>query len=516
MVDSIDENERSLEHRLQANQNNESIVPSLNSPNQSTGQNLDLHSRGEGYQEVRERDRNRASDNPDESSRRGFNYPRNDDEAINRNLVSDLQAHLYDTQISDVTFRGTDDRTVVAIRSILAMRSRYFKSLLFGNFQERNLKEVPLGFSSLVLRAVVEYCYTDEMKITFENLSFEETARSMVGLVSAGSYFELGGLLSQAYRLTCLMMDEYPALACSVLDEAVSGANKCTQTEELSRVALGIIRLRAESALLPPDTYGAGVHSLGEAAIELVMSDEKIQTDELTLFYCLKKWAEHEPESRDKKEIPEQRLAVARRLSSHIDFSKVAPTDLATTVSNADFVPLEVMALAYKTQALQAERKGMNFCQMRTVEHAINGRVMVQGAGLSDVNGAYLSTSARNTQFQKYSKDGCLPGYGAGKFLLHTLTMHDDSKKWLLSFHHGLDQLIDLYSAPVISDEIVPPMQKWVACLATHEKLRRNASRNKLQKKTSHHTHLSQGESENSGDPPPICIWLPGDPSDVL
>eukprot|EP00547_Thalassionema_nitzschioides_P011332 CAMPEP_0194263744 /NCGR_PEP_ID=MMETSP0158-20130606/47221_1 /TAXON_ID=33649 /ORGANISM="Thalassionema nitzschioides, Strain L26-B" /LENGTH=277 /DNA_ID=CAMNT_0039003947 /DNA_START=665 /DNA_END=1498 /DNA_ORIENTATION=+ len=277
-------------------------------------------------------------------------------------------------------------------------------------------------------------------------------------------------------------MDEYPALACSVLDEAVSGANKCIQTEELSHVALGIVRLRAESALLPPDTYGAGVHSLGEAAIELVMSDEKIQTDELTLFYCLKKWADHEPEVHSNKKSTEHRLVVAQRLSSHIDFSKVAPTDLATTVSSADFVHFEVMALAYKTQALQAEQKGINFCQMRTVQHTTNGKVMVQGPGLSAVNGAYKSTSARNIQFQKYSKDGSLLGYGTGKFLLHTLTMHDDSKKWMLSFHYGMDQLIDLYTSPVLSDEIVPPMQKWVACLATHEKLRRVASRNKLQK----------------------------------
>jgi hypothetical protein len=70
----------------------------------------------------------------------------------------------------------------------------------------------------------VEYCYTDEIKKnSFENLTFEETARSMVGLVAAGNYFELGLLAYGAFRLTCLMMDEYPALACSVLDEAISG-----------------------------------------------------------------------------------------------------------------------------------------------------------------------------------------------------------------------------------------------------------------------------------------------------
>jgi len=432
----------------------------------------------------------------------------NREESINRTLVSDLQAHLNDPDICDVTLRGTDDKTVDAVRSILAMRSRFFKSLLFGNFQESNLSEVPLGFSSLVLRAVVEYCYTDEIKLTFEHLLFEDTARSMVGLVAAGSYFELGGLLSRAYRLTCLMMDEYPALSCLVLDEAVSGENKCVHTEELSRVALGIIRLRTESALLPPETYESGVQSLGEAALELVMSDSKIQAGELKLFYCLKKWAEHVQEGQNSEEVTKHRRSVARRLASRIDFSKVAPSALAAEVSSSDLVPLEVMVLAYKTQALQAERKGVAFDEMRTDHNTTNGCVVVQGAGFSEVNGAYKSTSTQHTQFQKYARDGHLPGYGPGKFLLHTLTMHDDSRKWLLSFRSGIETLLDLYTAPVLSDEIVPPMQKWVACATTHEKLRRS----KLKKKKSHHARFASGESENGGDPPPICIWLPSVP----
>jgi hypothetical protein len=438
-------------------------------------------------------------------------------QTINRTLVSDLLVHLNDEDISDVVLKGTDGRTVVAVRSILAMRSRFFKTLLFGDFSESNMAEVPLGYSSLVLRAVVEYCYTDEIKITFENLTFEETARSMVGLVAAGNYFELGGLLDRAYRLTCLMMDEYPALACSVLDEAISGENKGAHTDELSRVALGIIRLRTESALMPRDLYGSGVHSLGEAAMERVMSDEKIQTNELKLFHCLKKWSEHVPEGQNAQEVAQHRCTVARQLASRIDFAKVSPSDLASVVANSGLVPLELMCLAYKTQALQAERKGMMFERMRTVEHPTNGRVMVQRAGLSAVNGTYLSVTTKYAQFQQYSRKGTLPEYGIGVFLLHTLTMHDDTKKWLLSFRYKDEVPLDLYTAPVLFDEIVPPMQKWVPCATTHDKLRRIASQSKLtQKKNKSHHHASfvSGESENGGDPPPICIWLPDDPSD--
>jgi hypothetical protein len=125
---------------------------------------------------------------------------------------------------------------------------------------------------------------------------------------------------------------------------------------------------------------------------------------------------------------------VARELASRIDFAKVAPSDLATVVANSGLVPMSLMCEAYQTQALQAERKGMVFDRMRTVEHATNGRVMVQGAGLSAVNGTYVSVTTKMAQLQQYSRMGILPEYGAGEFVLHTLTMHDDTKKWLLTF----------------------------------------------------------------------------------
>jgi BTB/POZ domain len=416
-------------------------------------------------------------------------------------LVMDLHSHLYDEEISDVVLIGTDGRQVVAIRSLLAMRSRFFKKLLFGSFKESGEENVLLGYSSLVLKAVVEYCYTDEIKTTFENLSFEETARIMVGLVAAGNYFELGGLMQRSYRLTCLMMDEYPALACAVLDESVSGDN--CHTEELSRVALGIIRLRTESALLPPDTYGLGVQSLGEAAMERVMTDHQIQANELVLFRCLKRWAERGGD----------RQAAAQRLATNIDFCKVAPSDLATIVAESELVTTEVLLTAYRSQALQAERKGMQFSQKRTLQESIHGNVMVQGAGLRELNGIYTSDSrARYWQHPQYARKGVLPGYGAGEFSLHTVTMDDGTKKWFLSFQEKGGIALDLYSA--MGDETdPPPMQKWLPVLSMHEKLRQITSRNKLlQQEKAHSFGASSHESSSMwNDSPPICIWLPQD-----
>ena len=424
-----------------------------------------------------------------------------------RSLVVDLHSHLNDTELADVTLCGTDEKSVVAIRSILAMRSSFFKSLFFGSFRESTSQHVQLGYSSLVLKAVVEYCYTDEIKTAFENLTFEETARSMVGLVAAGNYFQLRGLQSRAYRLTCLMMDEYPALACAVLDEV----SLTEETSDLGRVALGIIRLRTESALLPPDTYGLGVQSLGAAAMEKVLADTEIQTQELALFHCLKKWAEYKPPNSSNSE---ERRAAARRMASKVDFSKIEPSALSTVVQESNLVPMELLLTAYRTQALQAERKGYAFAKMRsTLKEATSGSIMVQGAGLTAVNGTYTSCNALHSPL-KYSRKGTLPGFGEGTFVLQTWVLQDDSKKWFLSFVQSTTTL-DLYSSPVQSETDPPPMQKWLSVTVGHERLR--ALQNKFpsarKKHTTFESSLHGDDDAGVGDPPPICIWLPNDSS---
>lgn len=447
-----------------------------------------------------------------------------------RSLVADLHSHLNDSDIADVMLVGTDGLEVMAVRSILAMRSNFFRKLFFGNFSESSSPQVQLGYSSNVIKAVVEYSYTDEIKTAFENLTFEETARSMVGLVAAGNYFELSGLQLRAYKLSCLMMDEYPALACAVLDE-VSINN---ETKELGRVALGIIRLRPESSLLPPDAYGLGVQSLGPAAMEQVMSDSEIQTSELSLFMCLKKWAEYntpvqQQASNDTSSITtrtttrrqEERREAARNMAHHIDFSKIAPSVLSTTVQSSGLVPTELLLKAYTKQALHAERKGIINGKMRcTLNEATSGSVMVQGAGLASVNGMYNSCNSPNDPL-RYSRRGSMPGFGRGTYVLQTWVLQDDSKKWFLSFvqNNVASTTIDLYSSPVLSDTDPPPMQKWLSVSQGHEKIRRQVQNTfpARQHQQQHHTFESSSrhgdDGSVEGDPPPICIWLPNDSS---
>jgi hypothetical protein len=90
-----------------------------------------------------------------------------------RSLLTDLKSHLLDDEVSDVVLQGVDGVNVVAVRALLAMRSVFFKTLFFGSFRERGLDSVSLGYNGLVLQAVVEYCFTDEVKRAFDNLALE-------------------------------------------------------------------------------------------------------------------------------------------------------------------------------------------------------------------------------------------------------------------------------------------------------------------------------------------------------
>lgn len=94
-----------------------------------------------------------------------------------RSLLSDLKSHLLDDEVSDVVLQGVDGVNVVAVRALLAMRSIFFKTLFFGSFRERGSDCVSLGYNGLVLQAVVEYCFTDEVKRAFDNLPLETKVR---------------------------------------------------------------------------------------------------------------------------------------------------------------------------------------------------------------------------------------------------------------------------------------------------------------------------------------------------
>lgn len=98
------------------------------------------------------------------------------------NVIVDLEKLLSPEAnvFCDVNLVSSQAETVPAVRSLLAMRSPFFKTLLYSGFREAREPDIYISLSTRALRSVVEYAYTDEVRLV------EETASSIsfLGFVS--------------------------------------------------------------------------------------------------------------------------------------------------------------------------------------------------------------------------------------------------------------------------------------------------------------------------------------------
>ena len=79
-----------------------------------------------------------------------------------RSLASDMGSLLFSGNFSDVTFIVEGHR-LPAHRQILAGRSKYFETLLLGNFKEGHDKEIHLHDTPLeAFKEVLNFIYTDK------------------------------------------------------------------------------------------------------------------------------------------------------------------------------------------------------------------------------------------------------------------------------------------------------------------------------------------------------------------
>ena len=80
------------------------------------------------------------------------------------NVSKDILAHLQDEELCDVKIVGTDGE-IPANRTILIMRSQYFRSMFSSNnnFVERSTNTVKLPYSKAVLDKLVLYLYSGQL-----------------------------------------------------------------------------------------------------------------------------------------------------------------------------------------------------------------------------------------------------------------------------------------------------------------------------------------------------------------
>ena len=79
-------------------------------------------------------------------------------------LASDCAQLMYNDRYWDVAFLCCDGETLHANRAFLAVRSEFFRGLLFGGLHEAGLAQITLGVRASSLRLVLHFLHTLEVK----------------------------------------------------------------------------------------------------------------------------------------------------------------------------------------------------------------------------------------------------------------------------------------------------------------------------------------------------------------
>mmetsp|Transcript_6665 Transcript_6665/g.11835 ORF Transcript_6665/g.11835 Transcript_6665/m.11835 type:complete len:313 (+) Transcript_6665:237-1175(+) len=295
--------------------------------------------------------------------------------SFQQTLSTDLMAHLGDEHMMDLHLLGSDGVKVPAFRTILACRSDVFHKMLFGDFEESKSNVVKLGYKSEVLRAVVEFCITDNV-LLFDGRVDEDAAREIVQLIACAHFLNMTALQNKAQILAETLLEMHKHLACAIYDEASLLGDP---VEPVKLEALTIIREFPGDSLLSK----SGVSFLNAEALSELIGDDGMICEEMTLFLALHKWV-----VTSESETNPDRLSIAKAIAAaHIRLSSINPSDLTGIVRKSCLVDERSIFEALESQALLAEKEsGMLFIKNRKMKPDC---VKVSGAGTVAVDVVY-------------------------------------------------------------------------------------------------------------------------------
>lgn len=374
-------------------------------------------------------------------------------------LNESIRLLLNDTEISDVYLESSDNVTIPALKCILSSRSIVFRQLFYGGFRESNASSISLGFDSIVLYSIVEYCYTDDISLRRSSNCDDSWCRNVIRLIIAADYFGFTKLIRKLQNLVLSKMYTYPILACPFLDEidTIMGHNDdgscyCEVFTDLKKRAFDVIRWNGGISLIPSTTtkndnnYRGGALSLQPYTLEKVLNDDELCADEITLFQALKLWCSSgngNDNSNNEGNNNTERQMIASKMTSYLHLEKIKPSVLCNTIALSNLVSSTQLLEAFKTQALLAEENKLVTDQMR-----YNGKVIVTGAGVSEINGEYFPCGLSDG-VPKYQRKTSWEGQDTSFYIFRWETSY-----WYISIVPEYDPLnkddtnIDFYKAP--------------------------------------------------------------------
>ena len=275
-----------------------------------------------------------------------------------------LSSFLTDDVLNDVSLRSTDGVLVRTNRFFLSARSKVFRGLFCGQFQEATSDVVQIGYKGGVLKAVVEYIISDSPAIlqvdTNENSPeppYEmEDVQTLVALIGAAEFFQLSNLAINVEDCLNRALAAFPSLSFAI-------AEACRQENHpavkgLYSIAMNSLRINYNNLAISPK-----VALLSAELMETFLQDHNIEMDEKELFDMLRLWSEGTSED-DANERTDRFLD----LLDYIKLEKVNPSLLSADIETSGLVPIEKLLGAYKIQALAAEElHGIEFQKQRLV-----------------------------------------------------------------------------------------------------------------------------------------------------
>jgi len=236
---------------------------------------------------------------------------------------------MTNERISDITLIGTNGERILGNRGMLAARSPKFETMFFPEDEDEeeddddmimSENELNLNYSGKVLRAVVEYIYSNRVSIlepllqakpqhqrkrgssnstgvTSADMEIYEDdfSSTILALIDAASYFGLDELCRMSLDYATKFIREHPSQSISWLAKI---NNSSSQDEEMSvmvhhihELVMKQIRHNPKLLLGENDDTNHAMTLLSKNHMELILKDQNLHASEYTMFCILTKWA---------------------------------------------------------------------------------------------------------------------------------------------------------------------------------------------------------------------------------
>ena len=390
-------------------------------------------------------------------------------------LVKALVAALQKEHMLDVTLVGKDNATVRASRYVLACRCESLERVLYQNHATcictttssplQQDEQVYIGdYTEIVLRALVEYCFTGELIQFWKHHvshATEHAVECMLQLSNCAHQYKFRLLSREVYQLARRFLNQHAQMALLFIilhGNHSHGASSSSSLEMISYAKQTIQECPREALLLESCRRHDYVTRLSPEQVSSLFQDGTLDSlSELDKVRVLQRWAAAAETSF---------VSVARNICSHyVDLKRILLSenddDIRTTLIESglfDTLPETIPTVSSEDDDNDDKD-----------ERSLAERVVVKGAGMESVNGIYYRNPTNDDEEDDDDEEYVMYVNSSG-----SVTLHCWNGTWHVAASCDLSN--SLYQCEG-KGVLLPPSVGW--------------------------------QSVGAPEPAPICTWMP-------